>query len=154
LTITWHWSEDPQAHDEPTLIFLLTEDEKPRELARVPARDVGLPLDFDQARESPRGPGEYVLPTDAIAAVRTTIERESRRDELVWLELDPPESVLALAPWESLLGPVGLRRRPVYPFLPVVRRGPLSLALCCHLNGAGGPQAGPLPGPARPLGAW
>jgi hypothetical protein len=133
LTITLDWSDDPDGHDEPTILFLMIpSDGEPREVARIPAREAGLPLDFDAARESPLSPIEYELPTETIFTIHAAIQQESRREEPLWLELDPPESVLALASWEYVLRAPFLRRRPVHPFLPLVRRGPLSIALCYH----------------------
>jgi len=53
---------------------------------------------------------------------------------VVWLEVDPPDSVLAVAPWEYILQGMVPRRLPIHRFLPVTPLGPLSIALCYVLS--------------------
>ena len=104
-------------------------------LATVAARDVGLPVTYDELLSRPEPP-EFHLPPATFDAVRDQLSRSHPAGDPLWMSLDSPRRMTALVPWERLLAPMGLGRvlrAPQLPLLPVAPTEVHRVAFCVNL---------------------
>ena len=105
-------------------------------LAAVECEEIGLPGTYN-ALLAHSSPPRFRFPKDAIEFLATRIHERHPRGEPLWISLDSPRRMTALAPWERLFEPLGvapLFRAPQLPLLPVAPIHRYRVAFCANLT--------------------
>jgi len=85
------------------VVFELFLDGKSAVRTQVSAQEMKLPKSLKEvAKNFPYSQPSFVMPESVTTALRDFTDRVWPKDPL-WLELNPPGSVLSIVPWESLL---------------------------------------------------
>ena len=112
LRISLDW---PEQEEREYVVFELSVRGDSKVTISVTSADVGLPEKTDDIRRFTHGEPNFSLPPEVINRIVINISQF----ELLWLELNPTSSRLALVPWERLLQPYfqcPILRVPVFQF--------------------------------------